>query len=123
MNTEQLFIEAMKACAEAHRCGFEDLRADDYQVALYSETVPTVADVQTICRAVFGNSSMVDPGWGFTTVYLDEAPFLEKPDMELLHTALPYGTVLPEERKAKAAEAYRRMKDVKPASKGVKHKK
>lgn len=123
MDTEKLFIEAMQACAKAHGCEFVDWREDDGQVALKSETVPTVADVQTICRAVYGVSSMVDAGWGHTTVYMDEAPFLDKPDMDLLHSALPYGTVLPEERRMKAADTYRKLKEAsgKAPSKKVKH--
>lgn len=92
-NTEYL-IKALKACAEAHNTEFCDWSTYDSQVALKSESVPTVSDVRSICEAFFGTASAVETGWGYTTVYLDETPFLPEADEAKLCLALPSGTML-----------------------------
>lgn len=92
-NTETL-IKALKACADAHRTEFCDWSTYDSQVAIKSESVPAVSDVRSICEAFFGTTSVVETGWGYTTVYLDETPFLPEVDEETLRLALPSGTTL-----------------------------
>ncbi len=87
-------IKALKACAEAHGAEFCDWSEEECQVALKADSVPALNDVKIICEAFYGLSSMVETGWGYTTVYLDEESFLEKVDETLLSLALPKNTRL-----------------------------
>jgi hypothetical protein len=87
-NTENL-KKALKACAEAHCTEFFDWSEGECQVALKKESVPVLSDVKMICEAFYGRSSMVETGWGYTTVYLDEGSFLDKVDGTLISLALP----------------------------------
>lgn len=81
--------KALKACAEAHGAEFCDWSEDDCQVALKTESVPALNDVKMICEAFYGRSTMVETGWGYTTIYLDEGTFLDEVDGTLLSLALP----------------------------------
>ena len=90
----ETLIKALKACAEAHGAEFCDWSEEECQVAIKSDSVPAVNDVRMICEAFYGNSSMVETGWGYTTVYLDEESFLEKVNETLLSLALPKNTRL-----------------------------
>ena len=92
--SNELLKKALAACAEAHHSDFCDWSEEELHVAIHSETVPVIADVRMICEAFYGKASMVEADWGYTTVYLDEAPFLDEVNEELLHLALPYGTVI-----------------------------
>ena len=49
----------------------------------------TGAKVKMICEAFYGRSTMVETGWGYTTIYLDEGTFLDEVDGTLLSLALP----------------------------------
>ncbi len=84
--------KALGACANAHKVEFSDWSKEDLQIGIKSETVPVVADIQMICKAFFGKTSMVETGWGYTTVYLDEAEMLPEVDALRLRLALPHGT-------------------------------
>ena len=95
--TIQLAVEALRKCAEAHHARFEDYTVtedESPQVAIMSDTVPTVADARSICRAIFGTHDIAEVSCGFITVYLDEREPLEEVDETMLRTALPYGTEL-----------------------------
>ena len=93
--TIQLAVKALRKCAEAHRSQFYDYSGqEDQQVCIQGESVPIVADVRSICQAVFGRDDIVEVGWGFTTVYLDQCLPLEEVDETTLRMALPYGTEL-----------------------------
>lgn len=81
--------KALMACAQAHNAEYCDWSEEECQVALKSDSVPAVNDVRMICEAFYGHSRMVETGWGYTTVYLDEEPFLEKADETLLPLSLP----------------------------------
>ena len=83
------FKRALKACAEAHGAEFCDWSEEECQVALKTESVPALNDVKMICEAFYGRSTMVETGWGYTTIYLDEGTFLDKVDGTLLSLALP----------------------------------
>ena len=83
------FKRALKACAEAHGAEFCDWSEDDCQVVLKTESVPALNDVKMICEAFYGRSTMVETGWGYTTIYLDEGTFLDEVDGTLLSLALP----------------------------------
>ena len=85
---------ALAACAKAHNAELLDLSEECRQIAVKSETVPTVNDVKMICEAFFGTASVVEVGYGFTNVYLDEVPFKESVDEVTLYMALPYGTII-----------------------------
>ena len=85
----ETLIKALKTCAEAHGAEFCDWSEEECQVALKTESVPALNDVKMICEAFYGRSSMVETGWGYTTVFLDEESFLEKVDKTLLSLALP----------------------------------
>ena len=87
--TIELLKKSLQACADAHGADFCDWSGEECQLAVKSETVPVVNDVRMICEALYGRSSMVETGWSYTTVYLDEAPFLEDVDETLLSLALP----------------------------------
>ena len=90
--TLDLLKKAIAACAEAHGAQFCDWSEEDRQIAVKSESVPTVSDVRMICTAFFGNSSMVEVGWGYTNVYCDEVEMLDAVDEQELRLALPFGT-------------------------------
>lgn len=85
--------KALKASADAHKVEFKYWR-NDAQMALKSESVPVIGDVQMICDAFYGNHEMVDVCCGYTCVFLDESEFLPQVNEMLLGLALPYGTVL-----------------------------
>ena len=87
--TVESLKKALKACAEAHGAEFCDWSEDDCQVALKTESVPALNDVKMICEAFYGRSTMVETGWGYTTIYLDEETFLDEVDGTLLSLALP----------------------------------
>lgn len=86
--------KALRACADAHNAEFCDWSAEDLQIAVKSETVPTISDVRMICEAFFGSASMVEVGWGYTNVYCDTDRMLPEVNGELLRLALPYGCQL-----------------------------
>ena len=88
------FKRALKACAEAHGAEFCDWSEDDCQVALKTESVPALNDVKMICEAFYSRSTMVETGWGYTTIYLDEGTFLDEVDGTLLSLALPKNVCL-----------------------------
>lgn len=93
--TIELLVKALRASADAKQKKFFDLSKDDYpQVGIQSEDVPVVADAQAICDAFFGCHSMVEVGWGYTTVYLEEQEMLPTVDSHTLQLALPAGTIL-----------------------------
>lgn len=92
--TLEILKKALGACAKAHRAELCDWSEYDRQIAIKSESVPVVADVRMICEAFYGNSSMVEVGWGYTNVYEDEAPMLSEVDGQKLRLALPHGTEL-----------------------------
>lgn len=85
---------ALAACAKAHNAELCDWSEQDGQIAVKSETVPTVNDVKMICEAFFGTASVVEVGYGYTNVYLDMAPYKESVDEVTLYMALPYGTII-----------------------------
>ena len=85
--------KALKACAKAHKTSFENW-ASEGQLGIGATTIPVVADVQMICEAFFGKTNMVETGYGYTTVWINEEPFLPEVDEMTLEFALPYGTVL-----------------------------
>lgn len=93
--TIELLIKALRASADAKHKKFYDLSKDDYpQVGIESEDVQVVADTQAICDAFFGTHSMVEVGWGYTTVYLEEMAMLPTVDSHALQLALPTGAIL-----------------------------
>lgn len=85
---------ALAACAKAHGAQLYDWSEEDRQIAIKSETVPTVNDVQMICEAFFGTASVVEVGWGCTNVFIDDEPFKKNVDEVKLYMALPYGTII-----------------------------
>ena len=92
-------IDALIKCAKAHKVEWKlyDEDPDDVQFAVMSTKIPLVADMRTIAEAFFGRSGgivHVDNSWGYADFLLDFFPMLDEPDMELLKTALPYGTKL-----------------------------
>lgn len=89
----ELLKKALKACADAHHVDFEQWTEDE-QIGIRSEDVPVVADIRIICRAFCGEANIVETGWGYTTIYLDEAVFLPEVDMQSLSLALPHGTTI-----------------------------
>lgn len=89
-----LLKKALKACAKAHGAEFKDWSRDDNQLGIKSESVPVVADVRSICQALYGHCAMIEVGWGYTVVFLDEAKFLDEADENLLRMSLPSGTEL-----------------------------
>lgn len=84
-------IKALEKCAEAHHV---HRASDKTSVTLMSATVPVLADVGLISIAFFGTRAPVhsDGFWGYTTISLDECPFLDEVNEEYLKMALPYGT-------------------------------
>ena len=94
---KQRLLEARKKCAKAHRveCNVYDSDPRDVQVAIMSDKIPVVSDVQMIAEAFYGTSRLVvsvDHSWGYVDVLLDYLPMLNEVDEELLKMALPYGT-------------------------------
>ena len=85
--------EAVRQCANAHSVEFCDWK-EDTQVAVKSESVPVLADMQMICDAFFGSHRCIEVGWGYTTIMYDETPPLQEINEELLMMALPAGTVI-----------------------------
>ncbi len=92
--TLETLKKALRACAKAHCAELCDWSEYDLQIAIKSESVPVVADVRMICEAFYGNSSMVEVGWGYTNVYEDAATMLPEVDVQKLRLALPRGTEL-----------------------------
>lgn len=95
--TIKSLVKALSACAEAHKVEFKDMSdepGESPQALLKSESVPVQADVRLICEAFFGSASMVEVGWGFTTVFFDEKPLLSNVNEQKLALALPAGTKL-----------------------------
>ncbi len=92
--TPETLKKALAACAAAHNAEFCDWSKEDLQIAVKSESVPTVSDVRMICESFFGESSMVEVGWGYTNVYCDCAEMLDSVDEARLRLALPSGTVI-----------------------------
>lgn len=85
--------KAIRECAKAHRVEFLDL-SEEYQLAVKSESVPVLADMQMICDAFFGTHQCIEVGWGYTNIMYDEVDFLPEIDENLLKMALPSGTVI-----------------------------
>ena len=88
--------KALKACATAHNCEFEDY---DYegQLLVCSETPATICDVHMILEAFYGNHDAAENnGWGSITIWLDESmdDKTRGVDETTLYMALPYGTRL-----------------------------
>ena len=92
--TIDLLKKALEVCANAHGVEFSDWSEVDAQFGVKSESVPVVSDVRMICEAFYGNASMVEAGWGYTTVFLNECPYRDELDEATLKMALPYGTTL-----------------------------
>ena len=88
-----LLKNALRSCADAHHVEIKEWPADN-QVGLHSESVPVISDVRMICEALCGNTRMIETGWGYTTVYLDDVVFLPEVDESCLRLALPFGTEL-----------------------------
>ena len=84
---------ALRSCADAHHVEIKEWPADN-QIGLHSESVPVISDVRMICEALCGNTRMIETGWGYTTVYLDDVVFLPEVDESCLRLALPFGTEL-----------------------------
>ncbi len=89
--------KALKACAKAHNCDFEDY-SDEGQLLVCSETPGTICDVHLILDAFYGNHKDAENnGWGSVTVWLSD-PVMDSRtkdvDMMTLALALPYGTKL-----------------------------
>ncbi len=89
----ELLKKALEACADAHHVELH-FWSEEQQLGIHSESVPVVSDVRMICSALFGDSRMVETGWGYTTVFLEEAAFLPEADKALLLMALPHGISL-----------------------------
>jgi len=92
--TLETLKKALAACARAHKSEFSDWSEEDGQVAIKSESVPVINDVRMICEAFFGSARMVEVGWGYTNVYLDECEMKTRVDETTLRLALPFGTEL-----------------------------
>ncbi len=84
--------KALKVCAKAHKIHFLDW-GNEGQYGLQSQTVPVIADVQTICKAFYGHSEMVESAYGYTIVWLG-SEFLPEVDEQTLRFALPSDTKL-----------------------------
>ena len=91
------FIEklkkAVRECAKAHGVEFCDW-SEESQLAVKSESVPVLADMQMICDAFFGSHRCIEVGWGYTNIIYDETTPLPEIDESLLKMALPDGTVI-----------------------------
>lgn len=88
-NEDNLY-KALRATAIAHEVQFADWM-DDGQVGIRSEGVPLVADVRSIVSAFCSNSnSIVEVGYDYTTIYLDEAVYRKEVNELGLQMALPY---------------------------------
>lgn len=88
--------KALKACAKAHNCEFEDYSGEG-QLLVCSETPATICDVHMILEAFYGNHDAAESnGWGSITVWLDSSMRGNKNDVDelTLSLALPYGTKL-----------------------------
>ena len=87
--------KALKACAKAHNCDFEDW-SEDGEFGLHSTTVPVVADVRMILESFYGTHEMCEVAAGFTSVELYDYMDDKKRDVDelTLSLALPYGTKL-----------------------------
>lgn len=88
--------KALKACAKAHDCEFEDYSSEG-QLLVCSETPATICDVHMILEAFFGNHDAAENnGWGSITIWLDSSMRGNKNDVDerTLALALPYGTKL-----------------------------
>lgn len=84
--------KALKLCAKAHNCDYQDFGDE---IALSSTSIPTLNDAQMIAQAFFGTSNVVSIEYslGFIVIALYE-PFIEKIDEAMLAIALPYGTTI-----------------------------
>ncbi len=91
--TIELLKKALRKCAETHHASFEEW-TEEQQIGIMSDSVPVTADIQSICRAICGNTRMVETGWGCTTIYLDQCEPLEQVNEMMLMMSLPYGTEL-----------------------------
>jgi len=88
--------KALKACAKAHNCEFEDY-SDEGQFLVCSETPATICDVRMILDSFYGSHDAAEnSGWGSITIWLDESMDNNgrEVDMTTLAMALPYGTKL-----------------------------
>lgn len=85
--------EAVRQCANAHSVEFCDW-SEESQLAVKSESVPVLADMQMICDAFFGSHRCIEVGWGYTNIMYDEIAPLPEINEELLMMALPAGTVI-----------------------------
>ena len=85
--------EAVRQCANAHSVEFCDWSTES-QLAVKSESVPVLADMQMICDAFFGSHRCIEVGWGYTNIIYDETAPLPEIDENLLKMALPAGTVI-----------------------------
>ncbi len=88
--------KALKACADAHKCDFEDY-SNEGQLLVCSETPATICDVHLILDAFFGNHKAAENnGWGSVTVWLSASMTKDKKEVDetTLALALPYGTIL-----------------------------
>lgn len=86
--------KALKACAKAHNCEFEDYSCEG-QLLVCSETPATICDVNMILESFFGSHDAAEhSGWGSITIWLDSSMSRSKRevDMDQLAMALPYGT-------------------------------
>ena len=91
--TIELMKKALRSCADAHHVEYKEW-TEEQQIGIHSESVPLVSDVRMICEAFCGNTRMVETGWGYTTLYLDDVIFLPEVDETSLRLALPIGTQL-----------------------------
>lgn len=90
-----LFRQALGKCAEAHKANYHDNVEDNFAIIM-DDTVPLLADLRSICKAIFGTPDMVNENGGIGGLsinYGGTAP-LEEADEMTLRLALPNGTVL-----------------------------
>lgn len=88
--------KALKACAKAHNCEFEDY-SDEGQFLVCSETPATICDVRMILDSFYGSHDAAEnSGWGSITIWLDESMDNNGREVDevTLAMALPYGTKL-----------------------------
>lgn len=88
--------KALKACAKAHNCDFDDY-SDEGQLLVGSETPATICDVHLILDAFYGNHKAAENnGWGSVTVWLSPRMNSSRKDVDMttLALALPHGTKL-----------------------------
>lgn len=87
--------KALRMSARAHNVEFCDW-ADECQLGIHSEAVPVLADVQMILDSFFGRHDMIETGWGYITIWLEEFMWGNKAEVNemLLRLALPYGATI-----------------------------